>query len=66
MKCRNGGDFMEAVWFYGSIVAIAILYINIEITLKKIKDNQDTQVNTVIGVCCSIFIFISIVLIFGR
>lgn len=56
---------MGAVWFYGSIVAIAILYINIETTLKKIKDNQDTQVNTVIGVFCSIFIFVSIIFIFG-
>lgn len=56
---------MGAVWFYGSIVAIAILYINIESTLKKIKDDQDTQVNTVIGVFCSIFIFVSIVFIFG-
>jgi cell division protein FtsX len=57
---------MGAVCFYGCIAAIVILYINFDSTLKKVKNEEDTQANTVIGVFCSIALFICICGILDR
>jgi len=57
---------MHAGYFYASIVAIVILNINIVSTIKRVKNEQETSINTLIGIICSIIIFVSIVAICER
>jgi len=49
------------IYFYGSIIASVILYVNLVSTIKKIKDNKGTGVNTAIGGICIAFITFSII-----
>lgn len=57
---------MYVGYFYASLFAVVILYINIISTLRRIKNDQDTGINTLIGIICSITIFVSICMICGN
>jgi len=57
---------MGNVYFDASIVAVVVLYVNTVSILKKVKREEDTAVNTIVGSFCLIVILISIYGICGR
>ena len=56
----------DMMLFYWAIIAGVILYINIVSILKKVKQDKDTIVNTLIGCLCIMVILVSIFMIFGK
>lgn len=62
----KGEKFMAAIALYGSIAASIILYINIVSTMKKIKNNESTERNTIAGCLCTAFITFVILSLCGR
>jgi len=57
---------MVVLWCYGSIVAAGVLYANTVTVLKKVKKEEDTSGNTLIGSICMMFILMSIYAILIR
>ncbi len=57
---------MDVLWYYGSIVAAGVLYANTVTILKKVKKEEDTSGNTLIGSICIMFILMSIYAILIR
>lgn len=53
-------------YFYDSIIAVVILYVNTVYILKKVNEKQNTTANTVLGSICCIVILASIWAICGR
>ena len=59
IKINYKGDSNLIVYFYGSIIASVILYINIVTIIRKIKNNENTDADTVLGCVCIAFITFS-------
>lgn len=57
---------MNSGYFYASIIAAVILYANTVSVLKKVHQEQETVINTVVGSICLVVIIISIFVICGR
>lgn len=66
-KCKTdleeGNEFMGALYFYGSIIAGIVLYVNTVSILKKVKKEESTFYNTIVGCICTIVILTSIFVI---
>lgn len=54
---------MIFLYFYAPIIAVVILYINTVSLLKKIKKEQNTSINTIIGCICLIVIIVSVLVL---
>jgi len=57
---------MDAWFFWGSIIAVIYLYVNTVSIIKKIKNDEETSPNTLIGSILSGFILLSIFIISMR
>lgn len=55
---------MHGFYLYGSIIAPIFLYINIIITIKKIKNDKEITLNNILGSFSIIFFFICIYSLF--
>lgn len=53
-------------YFYASIIAVVILYVNTVSIIKRVQKEQDTAINTLIGCICSIVALVSIYAYCGR
>jgi len=57
---------MYAWNYWGSIIAVIYLYVNTVSIIKKIKNDEDTSSNTLVGSILSGFILLSIMTISMR
>ena len=56
----RGGDIMLYVCYYGVPISAMVLYFNTISAMKKVKNGEDTSVNTFVGCVLSGFIALSI------
>jgi len=54
---------MNMGFFLGSIIGSMVLYVNMVSTIKRIKKDENTGANTVIGCICVAFIMYSVFII---
>jgi bacteriorhodopsin len=57
---------MGGPYTFAAIIAVVILYVNTVSILKKVRKEQETIINTIIGCVCLIVILISIFFVCGR
>ena len=60
------GKFMGVGYFYASLIAVVILYINTVSIMKKISKEKETAINTIVGCICLIVILASFFVVCGR
>ncbi|MCC5910183.1 MAG: hypothetical protein JJT76_07080 [Clostridiaceae bacterium] len=56
---------MRTAYFYASIIAVVILYVNTISVLKKVQKEEDTQNNAIIGSICLVVILVAVFEICG-
>jgi hypothetical protein len=56
---------MGYLYVYAAFIAIVILNSNLTVMMKRIKNGKETIFNTMIGIVCSVVIFVAILQICG-